>query len=180
MLSEFQKRKLTVAFHHLDTNGNGFLEKGDYERFVERFGQVQGFALDSPEYKAAYGQTMAAWDHVQRVADKEKDGRVSLEEYLESWDVTLSDEKLFDQLAVGYCRSLLDMWDRDGDGTLSGVEYAALLECYGATEKAAREAFRRLDRDGNGYLSVEELTQSVREFYGDDPDAPGNWTLGPY
>ena len=180
MLSEFQKRKLTVVFHHHDMNDDGVLEKADYERFVQRFGQVQNFAPDSPEYKAIYGQTMAAWEHVRQVADKDKDNRVSLEEFLESYDVTLGDEKLFEQLVIGYAQTMLASADRDGDGRLSGAEYAALLECYGIAKKSAQEAFRHLDRDANGYLSVEELMQSAREFYGDDPEAPGNWAVGPY
>jgi Ca2+-binding EF-hand superfamily protein len=180
MLSEFQKRKLTALFNHHDTNGDGFLGKDDYEQFVEKMGQVQNFAPDSPEYKAAYSQTMAAWEHTRKVADKDQDGRVSLEEFLASYDVTLSDEKLFDQLVIGYAHTIFGSWDRDGDERLSGVEYVALGECYGIAEKATQQAFQHLDRDGNGYLSVEELVQSVREFFGDDPDAPGNWMMGPY
>jgi Ca2+-binding EF-hand superfamily protein len=180
MLSELQKRKLTALFHHQDTNGDRFLGKADYEKYMERFGQVQNFSADSPEYKAVYSQTMAAWEHTQRVADKDGDGRVSLEEFLASYDVTLNDEELFDQLVIGYAHSVFAAWDRDGDGRLSGIEYAALGECLGMAEKAAQEAFRHLDRDGNGYVSVEELVQDVREFYGDDPDAPGNWLAGPY
>ena len=180
MLSEFQKRKLTVVFHHHDANDNGFLEKADYERFVERFGQVQNFGPDSPEYQAAYSQTMAAWEHTQKVADKDGDGRVSLEEYLASWDVTLSDKRLTEQLVFGYYRSVLDLWDRDGDGRLSGVEYVALLGCYGVPEEVAREAFQHLDQNVNGYLAAEEILQLTRDFYGDDPDAPGNWVMGPY
>jgi Ca2+-binding EF-hand superfamily protein len=103
-----------------------------------------------------------------------------LEEFLASYDVTLNDKELFEQLAVRYASSTFTAWDRDGDGRLSGVEYAALAACYGIPEKAAREAFRHLDRNANGYISVEELMQDVREFYGDDPDAPGNWMAGPY
>jgi juvenile hormone diol kinase len=180
MLSEFQKRKLAVVFHHHDMNHDGFLEKADYEEFVKRFGQAQDYSPDTPEYKAAYEQTMAAWDHIQKVADTDKDDRVSLEEFLESYDVTLGDEDLFEQFVIGYAQSVLASWDRDGDGRLSGVEYVTLVGCYGIAEKPAREAFRHLDRDANGYLSIEEMMQNAREFYGDDPDAPGNWMVGPY
>jgi Ca2+-binding EF-hand superfamily protein len=180
MLSEFQKRKLTVLFHHQDMDHDGFVGKADYEQFVKRFCEIQNYSPGSPQYEAMYTQTMAAWEHVRQVADKDKDGRVSLEEFLESYDVTLSDENLFNQLVTEYAKSLLALWDRDGDERLSGVEYVALLECYGVGEEAAREAFRHLDRDGNGYLSIEELMQNLKEFYGDDPDAPGNWITGPY
>jgi len=181
MLTELQKRKLSVLFHHQDMDNDGFLGKADYELFVKRVGEIQNYPPGSPQYQALYAQNMAVWEHVRRVADKDGDDRVSLEEFLESYDVTLSEEKLYDQLVIQYAQSLLALWDRDGDGRLSGVEYVAMLGCYGVREEAAREAFRHMDRDGNGYLTTEEIMKVAKEFYlSDDPDAPGNWMAGPY
>ena len=180
MLTDFQKRKLTVLFRHHDMDADGFLNKADYERFAKRLCEIQGYVPGSAEHEAAYAHNMAVWEQVQQVADKDRDGRVSLEEYIESWGITLGDEKLHDQLVTGYAQSLLALWDRDGDGRLSGVEYAAALGCYGVGEEGAREAFRHLDRDGRGYLAVETIAQRYEEFLGDDPDAPGNWIAGPY
>jgi juvenile hormone diol kinase len=180
MLTELQKRKLTVLFHHHDMDNDGFLGKADYEQFAKRFCEIQNYPPGSPEYEAMYTQNMAVWEHVRQVADKDKDDRVSLEEFLESYDVTLSDENLYNQLVTEYGKSVLALWDRDGDGRLSGVEYVALFECYGLAEEAAKEAFRHLDRDGSGYLTIDQLMKNAKEFYGDDPNAPGNWTLGPY
>jgi len=181
MLTELQKRKLTVLFHHHDMDNDGFLSKADFEQWVKRFGEIQDYPPGSPQYEAFYAQTMAAWEHVRQVGDKDGDDRVSLEEHLESYDVTLSDEKLYDQLLTQYAKSTLASWDRDGDGRLSGVEFVALSGCYGIGEEAAREAFRHLDRDGSGYISTEEFMKDVKEFYlSDDPDAPGNWMVGPY
>ena len=181
MLTELQKRKLTVLFHHHDVNNDGFVDKADYEQWVKRSCEIQNYPPGSPEYETWYTQTMAAWEHVRQVADKDKDDRVSLEEHLESYDVTLNDENLYNQLVTEYAKSIMALWDRDGDGRLSGVEYVALLGCYGFGEEAAREAFRYLDRDGNGYISTEEFMENLKEFYlSDDPDAPGNWMAGPY
>jgi hypothetical protein len=73
------------------------------------------------------------------------------------------------------------LWDRDHDGRLSIVEYVALNGCYGISEEAAHEAFRHLDPAGTGLLNTEEVTKRVREFFlSDDPEAPGNWIIGPY
>lgn len=180
MLTDFQKRKLTVLFHHHDMDGDGFLGKADYERMAKRICEIQAYVPGSAEHEAAYAQNMAVWEQVQQVADKDRDGRVSLEEYLESWNITLGDEKLHDQLVTGYAQSVLALWDRDDDGRLSGVEYAACLGCYGVGAEGAREAFRHLDRGGRGYLATETLIKRYEEFLGDDPDAPGNWLAGPY
>jgi len=181
MLTELQKRKLTVLFHHHDMDDDGFLDKADFEQFAKRFCEIQNYSPGSPQYEAAYTQNMAIWEQVRQLADKDKDNRVSLEEHLESYGVTLSDEKLYNQLVKEYAQSMLALWDRDGDGRLSGVEFVALSGCWGIGEGAAREAFRHLDRDGNGYITTEEFMKDVEEFYlSDDPDAPGNWLVGPY
>ena len=180
MLSEFQKRKLTMLFHHQDLNHDGFLDKADFEQFAKRLCEIQNYSPGSPQYEAVYTQNMTVWERVRKLADKDKDNRVSLEEHLESYGLTLSDENLYNQLVTEYVKSLLTLWDRDGDGRLSGIEYVAFAGCGGVGAEAAREAFRHLDRDGNGYLTIDELMQNVKEFYGDDPDAPGNWIAGPY
>jgi len=103
MLTEFQKHKLTVAFHYHDMDHDGFLGKADYEQFVKRFGEIRNYSPGSPQHEAVYTQTMAAWEHLRTAAGKDKDDRVSLGEFLESYDVTLSDGKVPNQR---YCR----MW----------------------------------------------------------------------
>jgi len=103
MLTEFQKHRLTVAFHYHDMDHDGFLGKADYEQFVKRFGEIQNYLPGSPQREAVYTQTMATWEHLRQAADKDKDGRVSLDEFLESYDVTLSDRKPANQR---YCRML--------------------------------------------------------------------------
>jgi len=181
MLTEFQKRKLTALFHRQDMDHDGFVGKGDYEQYAKRFCEVQGYAPDSPQCQAAYAQNMAIWEQVRQVADKDGDNRVSLEEFLHSYDITLNDDKVFEQLVTQFGQAMLALWDRDGDGRLSRVEWAALLGCYGIGEEALRETYAHIDPDGRGYLALEELMERVKEFYrSEDPDAPGNWLLGPY
>jgi Ca2+-binding EF-hand superfamily protein len=41
-------------------------------------------------------------------------------------------------------------------------------------------AFNRIDTDGDGTLSTQELVAAIRAYYiGTDPEAPGNWLFGP-
>jgi Ca2+-binding EF-hand superfamily protein len=181
MLTEFQKRKLTAMFHGQDGDHDGFLDQDDYEQYTKGICEIQNFLPGSAEYEALHAQNMAVWEQVRQVADQDGDNRVSLEEFLRSYDITLNDEKLSDQLVRQYARSVMAVWDRDGNGRLSGVELVTLLGCYGVEGEAAREAFRHLDRDGSGYLTVEGLMERIEEFYrSEDPDAPGNWLFGPY
>ena len=180
MLSELQKRKLTALFHHHDRNGDGFLTKADYAGFAERVCKLWKYAFGSPEYKALYAQNVAVWDYVQAVADKDKDGRVSLDEFLASYDNTIHDKTMFDRMVVQYGTTIIQLGDLDRDGKMSAAEWIAFLGCYGLPEKGAQEAFGHMDVDGTGYLTNEQMVQLYTEFLGDDPDAPGNWVVGPY
>jgi Ca2+-binding EF-hand superfamily protein len=106
---------------------------------------------------------------------------VSLEEHLEAHEALLSDKELFNQIVMRDSEGLLGLWDQDGDGKLSSQEYVKALWCCGVGEEAAREAFQHLDRDGSGYLTIEKILKALKEFYrSDDPEAPGNWLMGPY
>ena len=182
MLTELQKLKLTAMFNYYDLDGDGVLEKADYEEFARRTCEALGFAPGSPEYDQVYAANVDAWENetLQRF-DKDGDGRVSLEEHLEAHEALLSDKELFNQIVMRDSEGLLGLWDQDGDGKLSSQEYAKALWCYGVEKEAAREAFQHLDRNGSGYLSIEEILKALEEFYqSDDPEAPGNWLMGPY
>lgn len=182
MLSDFQRRKLTAQFRLNDLSGNGYMERADFEEYAARICQSLGLAPGSSEYEMVRAQTLESWDNEQLKAfDADGDGRISLEEHIASYSVSLNDPALFQQLTVQYTQTILGLWDQDRDGKLNVDEYAKLLWCYGGQDQAAREAFRRLDRDGDGYLDVGEIVEAVKEFYlSDDPDAPGNWLLGAF
>jgi len=182
MLTDLQKRKLTAQFRLNDLSENGYMERTDFERYAARICQSLGLAPGSAEYDMVQAQTVQSWDNEQLKAfDADGDGRISLEEHIASYDVSLNNPEMFQQLTVQYTQNVFGLWDQDHDGKLSVDEYAKLLWCYGGQDQDARNAFRHLDRDADGYLDVDEIVKAVEEFYlSDDPDAPGNWLLGSY
>jgi hypothetical protein len=81
--------------------------------------------------------------------DRNGDGRVTAAEYV-------------DYLRIGF-----DLIDRDGNGLIDDSELPAGARRSTSRERrghelAVRQTFRRLDIDGNGWLSVEELTAPPR------------------
>ncbi|HYS39708.1 MAG TPA: hypothetical protein VEO01_29185 [Pseudonocardiaceae bacterium] len=45
-------------------------------------------------------------------------------------------------------------------------------------ETDAREVFRRLDRDADGFITTDGLL-AAKYYFNDGPDSAGSWLLGP-
>lgn len=182
MLTNLQKHKFTALFHHEDLNHDGYYEQADHEEFARRICEAFEFRPGSPEHERVYTAvgTIRRQEKLREFYEA-RDYRLTLDDYLELTDRIVHDEEMMVQLTTNHVQSILGLWDRDKDGRLSREEYISLEWCYGVDETGANEAFRHLDRDVDGYITVDEGIAAVREFYlSDDPNAPGNWLFGPY
>lgn len=182
MLTELQKRKQAAQFRSLDLNHDGFYEEADVAEFARRICEVLEFPPGSPEY-AFIRSRIGASRRLEAFRDfyKAKGDRLSLDDYLELGDIIIHDDVLFDQTITEQVQGVIGLWDRDGDKRLSADEFVKLEWCYGVGEETARAIFQHLDRDGDGYLTIQECKQDAEEFYrSNDPDVPGNWLFGPY
>lgn len=180
MLSELRTRKFTTLFACFDSNKNGVLEKSDYEQFAQNLSQAYNLAPGTTTYTAMYAETMALWDFVHNVADQDGDHRITPVEFIAAYGALTNDDATFQQLLMSYAAYVIRTGDQDGDGRLDEDEYATILWCYGIADADARTAFRHLVTDGSGYLTTAAMEQVFAEFFrSDDPDAPGNWMIGP-
>jgi Ca2+-binding EF-hand superfamily protein len=176
MLTPFQQQKLGKMFDLYDANKDGHIEEADYLRVAEGFARGTGTRPGSAEHDQLRAAYLGFWNRLRQVSDADKDGKVTRDEFIASYDTMLA---MRDSI-VGVAQSILHLTDRDHDGKISRAEFAANLQAYGVAERDAGEAFGHLDRDGDGYLTIGELLLNVEEFfYGEDPHAPGNWLVGP-
>lgn len=180
MLTDFQKRKLIALFDMYDADKNGLLEQADYEQIVQNLATSLHYQPGSPEYARLYADHLAVWNATYQLCGAPGSQRVTQEEYVAAFDQLLSDKDNYQAIVGNWADSLIELSDRDGDGRLSQQEYVTNLRNFNTSEAAANEAFRRLDRNGDGYLTRDEILRRVEEFfYSDDPQAPGNWLVGP-
>ena len=184
MLSDLQKRKLTVGFNTYDTDGNGVIEEQD---FVERAAKVVAARNAGPGtkiYDWAYNKWMKEWGRLQSLADANQDNIVSLDEWFAFHEAELDLDFPYwrkpEEDGVTFTEFVFKIIDLDDDGEISWKEYSLFLNAYGIDWDLHQEIFDKLDLNGDGIVSQDEFIILADQFFGDDPDAPGNWILGSY
>ena len=182
MLTEFQRKKQAWYFHIVDLDRNAYIEAADWDALAQNLCALRGI----PEGSEAYGQVMGVvgtvWENICKVCGVTPEGRIDLEQWLEFEDqmAVNCDEALYDNYVNTLVRGAFDVFDVNKDGQLSLQEWAQLYAAWRVEPRFAPEAFQKIDRDGNGFITKDELVQVVKEFHqSDDPNAPGNWLFGP-
>ncbi|MFJ1767931.1 EF-hand domain-containing protein [Amycolatopsis sp. NPDC088138] len=179
MAQELLERKWSNFFRHFDTDGNGFIEHGD---FVQRGTQVAvafGYPAETSAAKAVKSGFQSVWDSLVANLDTDGDGRVSHAEFTGGMAV-FADEDRYQELFQPAIDALLAMGDADGDGRLSRDEWKRIQVGYGTAETDAEYTFGLLDVDGNGYLTRDEISAATLQYFTSaDPAAPGNNLYGP-
>lgn len=180
--SAFLDRKLSRRFATYDDDGDGFIERTDFETSVVRLGEAFGHGQDAKPVARLRELSLELWEHLVRVADVDGDGRISEAEYKTAFAAGLLETpESFDEGYLPFLDAIMDIADTDGDGQLTRDEQVrwsgALMNL---PEADAREVFGRLDSNADGAIGRTELLDAIREFYfDDDPHSAGSWLLGP-
>lgn len=182
MLSDLRRRKLTRYFRLVDADGDGSFTRADSETIAARLVALRGYAPGSPAHNAFVAGFLRYWDDVRRDVDASEDGKVSLSEWLHYHAIMLANPARFEVSAETSARLMFVLLDVDGDGRVTTDEVVSWLRAWGQIDE---DSIRRipgiLDINGDGFLSHAEIMSLTREFFfSEDPDARGNWAMGPF
>uniref|UniRef100_A0AAU2JPW4 EF-hand domain-containing protein n=1 Tax=Streptomyces sp. NBC_00049 TaxID=2903617 RepID=A0AAU2JPW4_9ACTN len=182
MTNDLLDRKLERAFAHLDADRSGVIDADDIIALGSRLLSALAEPATSPKATLVMGGLADFWQDLFTELDMDRDGKVTPEEYKEGMT------RLYAQGGPAYDRSfrpmvqaILTIVDTDGDGRISPQEFHKAQEAFDTqlNPADAEALFRRIDADGDGTLTVDELLVAVREYYtGTDEDAPGNLLFG--
>ena len=181
MLTELQTRKLTRLFGLYDVKGKGVIEREDYELVAHNTAIALSHQPGSQEYALLHTEYMASWDNLQQLADSDNDNQLTLTEFLNGYESLMADKERFAGVIMGLVKTTLRLQDTNNDGKVSAEEHRAYMNAFNVAPAEIAETFRRLDRDGDGFLTTEEMVLNTEEFFlSDNPQAPGNWLVGSY
>lgn len=134
-------KNMTQEFKMIDTNSSGFITELELATLMERLGESR--PLSRVHAKAFF-----------QLADTDRDGRVSFEEFLASY----SRMQMFK--TVRLLKEQFEDFDINNDFELSKTEvYTALSEFYGHTQARhiLDDVFDKLDSNGDGAVDLQEL-----------------------
>ncbi|MBP0938195.1 EF-hand domain-containing protein [Streptomyces goshikiensis] len=171
--------KLHNRFGLFDQDGDGRVTKADYDAIAERLAEAAGQAPDSATARKLRAEYDAGWARMAAELGRGMDAELDEDEFATAW-YGVSRETDFGTAVLPVVEAVMTAMDTDGDQHLQAAEFTRWLAAYGVPADAAATAFTRLDRDGDGRISHDELAQAFHEYFtGTDPDLPGNWLYGP-
>ncbi|WP_075976961.1 EF-hand domain-containing protein [Actinokineospora bangkokensis] len=174
MTASVQDSRLQRRFDLWDANGDGVIDRSDYETEARRILSAFDEHETSPKGRALVHAYLAMWDKLGHMTGVGPYGAVSREQFLAAAEreVVEGGDAGFDRSLRPTIEAMVDLCDTDGDGEVSPEEFTRWLRAMGVQGRQAGTAFEQIDRDGSGRLSVEELVAAVRDYHQGKHDIP--------
>ncbi|MFI6642484.1 EF-hand domain-containing protein [Streptomyces sp. NPDC050504] len=181
MPADLLARKIGRHFDLFDTNGDGRISQEDFDLVVARLAREFDQTPQSPKYQALSKAYREVWEAMRDGMDTDGDGSISREEYVAALRSDAQSDPAYWQLILPAAKAVVDLCDINGDGRLDQAELAKAHIGLGMVHEDHETAMARIDHDGDGYISVEELAVAIEEFFrSQSEDASGNWLFGKY
>ena len=167
MTTAIANDRLKKRFEKWDSDGNGSLERGDFTEEAAKIAFKFGKDADSAEATALKDAFDGLFDFLAREAGVGADGSISEEAF-----VNVSGNLIFEAGEAAFNRALgpvvkaiVGLCDKNADGQINSQEFASWLTAIGVNGDEAADAFSKVDADGDGELSLDELLGAVREYH---------------
>lgn len=171
-----------------DIDNNGQLDQKDFECMAVRACVIEGKGECNPVKLSEYQHIMRSlWDEISDLADFDKDGRISTDEFKQAVKNTCVGKKYdeFPQAMKAFIEANFKMIDLNGDGVVNKQEF-----CYNCITRIAvdnvqvvYDAFDSLLNDDDrrrGGLTLSRYQELYAQYLGNlDEKQPGVYLFGP-
>ncbi|NUP02572.1 MAG: hypothetical protein HOV96_41120 [Nonomuraea sp.] len=180
MAIDLLNHKLDRAFDHIDANGNGVVEREDLLGLGARLLVGFGESPTSVTGNRLVDSFDGIWATLARTLERDGDSGIARPDFRGGMAAAFVTGDLYEPVFRPATMAVAQLCDGDGDGLIGPGEFRTMLSAFGTAYDDVDEAFDRLDRQGRGALTLDELVTAAEEFYrSSDPNAAGNWLFGP-
>ncbi|WP_086558562.1 EF-hand domain-containing protein [Streptomyces africanus] len=167
MSTSVQEQRLRRRFDMWDKNGDGTIDRSDWEGEAKRILLSFGENENSPKGRALTDAYLGMWDHIAEEAGVGRDGALDFDRFqaVAAAEVLDRGQDGFDEVLRPTISAIAGLCDTDGDGQISPQEFQRWIVAIGSNEATAGTAFKLIDTDGDGHLSVDELIAAVHRYH---------------
>ncbi|MER5492656.1 EF-hand domain-containing protein [Streptomyces sp. LE64] len=166
MSTAIANARLEKRFQRWDTDGNGLLEAGDFQAEASRIAENIGRS-DSPQAEALTAAFVGLYEHLAGLAGVPAGQGLTREQFLEVTGALLfsEGEASFNRALSPLVKAIIGICDDDHNGQIDASEFRSWLVGIGLPAGESEGLFDKVDTDGNGLLSEDELLRVLREFH---------------
>ncbi|KAG6454346.1 calexcitin-2-like [Manduca sexta] len=179
MVSDFRKTKLLHIFNaFFDVDRNGYVDKNDFQVAAGTIATLRGWKQGDTTYNLLEENLLAIWTGLQGHADKDNDGKVSQDEWIQLWDDFAKNPESSKEWQDLLCRCIFQIEDSSNDGSIDCEEFSSVHASFGLDKQESIDAFKKMAA-GKESITWPEFQELWKEYFiTEDKDAPGNFIFG--
>lgn len=185
---KWDNRVRFVVRHMYDTDNNGYLDVNDFECLALKYTIFEGKGAYNPELHQNNKKVMNdLWHEMAELADYNKDGQVSVEEFKQGVQSVCVGKKFeqFPQSLKHAIKCKFHATDLNGDGLVTLEEFR--MDCVNRSAfqdiQEIDDSYNKLTSDEDkaaGGISLIRYQELYAQFIGcPDADVPGSHLFGP-
>lgn len=167
MTTAIADERLRKRFAKWDSDGSGSLEREDFAHEAQKIAQALGQSPAGPQAESLREAFTAMFDYLAEDAGVGPAGSLSESDFTTVANKLMfkDGQEAFNGVLGPVMRGIVGLCDKNADGQINGEEFASWLTAIGVDRSQAGDAFRQVDVNGNGELSVDELLSAVRAYH---------------
>src|SRR4051812_38544839 len=169
-----RNERLELRFDKWDLDGNGRIERSDLEAEAHRILDALDESPSTPQGRALLDAFTSTYEYLAERAGVGRGGALDRQRFTEviEAEVFQGGDAGFGRVVRPMIQAILNVCDTDGDGVVNPTEFAKWLGAAGVSSSKAEEAFRLIDTNGDGSLTVDELVSAVKAYHFGTLDVP--------
>lgn len=158
--------RVSQRFSLWDTDNDGVIDSSDFENEAKKILDSFGASADTARGRAVSDAYAQLWRSLSAAGGVPTSGSLTVDQVSTIGAALFSGgQAAFGETVRPVIRSIADLCDTDGDGQISPDEFGHWMDAIGVDDNSTQEAFNSIDSDGDGFLSVDELVNAVRDFH---------------